>query len=136
MAEAGSLEKFIKTYNKDDVIVEENSRGDEMFLISSGRVVLTTAAPGRNVVLASLGPGEFFGEMSLVDAAPRIATAIADEDNTRLVSLDQQRFIYLVSQQPAFALTVMHELCQRIRNRWELYEKLFSIDPHSNALTD
>jgi hypothetical protein len=37
-------------------------------------------------------------------------------------ALDQAKFLYLVSQQPAFALTIMHTLCQRIRERWKLYE--------------
>jgi CRP/FNR family transcriptional regulator, cyclic AMP receptor protein len=126
MAKTVNLDKFIKVYRKSEIIVEENSKGEEMYIVSSGGVRLTTTAPGREVLLATLGPGDFFGEMSLVDTAPRTATATASEDNTRLVTLDQQRFLYLVSQQPAFALTIMHELCQRIRNRWTLYEKLFA----------
>lgn len=62
--------------------------------------------------------------MALVDAAPRTATAIAEEDHTRLIVLDQSNFLYLISHQPAFALTVMHALCQRIRDRWTLYKGL------------
>ena len=114
--------KFIKSYQKAEVIFEENSLGDEMYEIHSGKVKLSTKAPGQEVDLATLGPGEFFGEMSLVDAAPRTATAISWEDNTRIIALDQGKFLYLVSQQPAFALTIMHALCQRIRERWKLYE--------------
>jgi CRP-like cAMP-binding protein len=79
---------------------------------------------GREVTLATLGSGEFFGEMALVDSSPRTAKAIAAEDNTRLVTLDQDKFLYLVGQQPAFALTIMHELCRRIRERWILYDTL------------
>lgn len=124
MVKTVSLENFIKVYRKSEVIVQENTQGDEMYLISSGKVRLSTMAPGREVELAMLGPGDFFGEMSLVDTDPRNATAIAEEDNTRLVTLDQKRFLYLISQQPAFALRIMHELCQRIRKRWAIYEKL------------
>jgi CRP/FNR family transcriptional regulator, cyclic AMP receptor protein len=136
MVKAVDLEKFIKVYRKSEVIVQENSHGEEMYIISSGQVTLTTTAPGRKVVLATLGPGEFFGEMSLVDTAPRIATATAGEDNTRLVTLDQERFLYLVSQQPAFALTIMRELCRRLRNRWTLFEKLFAENSKSEHFPD
>ena len=66
----------------------------------------------------------FFGEMVLVDNSPRSATAIAEENHTRLVALNQQRFLHLVGQQPAFALTIMHALCMRIRERWELFSDL------------
>ena len=122
MEEVTRFTKFIKVYKKSDVIFEENSLGDEMYVIHSGKVKLSTRAPGREVELATLGPGEFFGEMSLVDAAPRTATATSEEEDTRLIALDQAKFLYLVSQQPAFALTIMHTLCQRIRERWKLYE--------------
>jgi CRP/FNR family cyclic AMP-dependent transcriptional regulator len=122
MEETIRFTKFIKSYKESEIIFEENTLGDEMYVIHSGRVKLSTKAPGREVDLATLGAGEFFGEMSLVDAAPRTATAISLEDNTRLIALDQAKFLYLVSQQPAFALTIMHTLCQRIRERWKLYE--------------
>jgi len=116
--------QFIKVYKKSEVIFEENSLGNDMYVIHSGKVKLSTKAPGSELVLGILGSGEFFGEMALVDNAPRSATAIAEEDNTKLVVLDQSRFLYLVSQQPPFALTIMHGLCQRIRDRWDLYSKL------------
>jgi len=124
MAELTPFKKFIKVYQKSDVIFEENSPGNEMYVIHSGKVKLSTSAPGREAVLATLAPGEFFGEMSLVDAAPRSATATAEEDNTQLIVLDQDKFLYLVTQQPVFALTIMHTLCQRIRERNILYSGL------------
>lgn len=91
-----------------------------------GRIKLITSAPGTNVTLAMLETGEFFGETALCDSAPRTATAIADADDTRLVVLDQDKCLLLVSQQPAFALTIMHVLCKRIRERWSLYDKLLN----------
>lgn len=115
------FEKFIKVYQKSDVIFEEKSPGGEMYIIRSGKVKVSTTTPRGETVLAILGPGEFFGEMALVDAAPRSGTATAEEDNTQLIVLDQEKFLYLIQQQPAFALTIMHTLCQRIRRRDLLY---------------
>jgi len=125
MEDMTSFTKFIRVYQKSDVIFEENSLGNEMYVVHSGKVKVSTKAPGREVDLATLGPGEFFGEMALVDSAPRTATVTSLEDNTRLIALDQDKFLYLVSQQPVFALTIMHALCQRIRERWALYSGMF-----------
>lgn len=129
MSETSPFTKFIRSYRKSEIIFEEKSLGNEMYVIHSGKVKLTTTAPGHEVVLATLGPSEFFGEMSLCDSEPRTATATADEDNTQLIAVDHDKFLYLVSQQPAFALTIMHGLCQRIRERWVLYEKMLTERP-------
>ena len=106
------------------VIFEENSLGTEMFVVQSGKVRLTTNQPGSEVDLGIVGPGEFFGEMALVDRSPRTATATADEDDTKLVVLDEERFLYLAGQQLPFAMTIMQGLCRRIRDRWDLYSKV------------
>jgi len=119
-----SFVKFIRTYRKGEIIFEEGSPGQEMYVIASGAVKVTTTKSGHDTLLARMEAGEFFGEMSLVDAAPRSGTASADEDGTRLVELDLDRFLYLVQQQPVFALTIMHTLCERIRKRDALYLEL------------
>jgi len=115
------LKKFIKVYQKSEIIFEEKSFGEEMYIIHSGKVKITRKKEGQEVVLANLGPGEFFGEMALVDSAPRTGTAIVEDDNTRLITLNQSTFLYLIGQQPAFALTIMHTLCKRMREQLSLY---------------
>jgi CRP/FNR family cyclic AMP-dependent transcriptional regulator len=128
------FKKFLRTYGASEIIFEEGSAGAEMFIVYSGRVQLTTNAPGHEVVLGEVGSGDFFGEMSLVDLSPRTATAKAVEDDTRLVAIDQAKFLYMVGQQPAFALTIMHALCRRIRERWALYDGLLKgINPDTGA---
>ena len=86
-----------------------------MYIIYSGKIKLYTKQPSGRKLLATLGAGDFFGEMALVDDSPRSATAVADEDNTQLVALDQNKFTYLLRHQPDFALVVMGRLCERLR---------------------
>ena len=114
-------QEFTRVYKKSEVIFEEDSRGDEMFVISSGKVRISSDKSGKDRELAILGPGDFFGEMSLVDSDPRSATATAAEKNTQLVVLDKAKFLQMVSQKPDFALTVIETLCHRIREIYKLY---------------
>jgi len=122
--DSAPFKKFIREFRKSDIVFEENTRGNEMYIVHSGKVRLTTTAPGHEVALAEMGQGDFFGEMALCDSAPRTATATVAEDDTRLVVLDRDKFLYLISQQPVFALTIMHTLCQRIRERWNLFDEV------------
>jgi CRP/FNR family cyclic AMP-dependent transcriptional regulator len=111
-----ALPKFRRSYRKSEVIFDEGSTGGEMYLIHSGRVVLTARQnEAEQVALVVLNPGDFFGEMALVDDCPRSATAAAVEDGTELIVMDRARFLFMVRQQPEFALSLMHTLCQRLR---------------------
>ena len=109
------FEKFTKDYRKSEVVFEENSPGDEMYIVHSGSVRLFTRDKGgEEVTLATIGEGGFFGEMTLIDSSPRSATAVAEE-NTRLIALDKPKFVYMIQQQPMFVFTIMGVLCRRIR---------------------
>ena len=108
-------ERFIRAYQPGEVIFREGDVGKEMFVVVSGNVEIYRArADGSIDVLASLGAGEMFGEMALVAEGRRFASARANADETRLVCIDQARFVYLVSQQPAFALSVIRMMSQRL----------------------
>jgi len=115
--EMAGLSKFRQSYQKSEVIFEEGSTGSEMYLIHSGRVLLSIRQDeAREVPLVVLNPGDFFGEMALVDDSPRSATASAVEDHTELIIMDRARFLFMVRQQPEFALSLMHTLCRRLRD--------------------
>ena len=115
--ETGALPKFRQRYGKSEVIFEEGSTGSEMYLIHSGRVLLSVRRnQAKQVPLVVLNPGDFFGEMALVDDSPRSTTASAAEDDTELIVIDRARFLFMVRQQPEFALSLMHTLCRRLRD--------------------
>ena len=114
--ETAALPKFRQKYRKFEVIFEEGSIGSEMYLIHTGRVLLSVRQnETQQVSLVVLKPGDFFGEMGRVDDSPRSATASAVEDGTELIVMDRARFLFMVRQQPEFALSLMHTLCRRLR---------------------
>ncbi len=115
--ETAALPRFRQSYRKSEIIFEEGSTGSEMYLIHSGRVLLSVKRDkAKQVPLIVLNPGDFFGEMALVDDSPRSTSASAVEDDTELIVVDRARFLFMVRQQPEFALSLMHTLCQRLRD--------------------
>lgn len=111
------IEKLLKSYRKAELIFRQNTPGQEMYIIYSGRVdlMLERAEGGGETSLANFGPGDFFGEMALIDGAPRSAAAIAAEDNTRLIVLDRAKLAELFRHQPEVGVLMIETLCRRIR---------------------
>jgi CRP/FNR family transcriptional regulator, cyclic AMP receptor protein len=110
-----AIEKCINEYSVGDVIFEEGSSGRELFVVLDGEVEIAKINGGRKTVIVTLGKGEFFGEMAVIDGSSRSATAIAASAGTRVMRINHARFVYLVSQQPAFALMIMDALSKRLR---------------------
>lgn len=109
-------DKFLKIYQKDEVVFREGDSGSQMYVISGGQVNIIKSVDGEEQFLKSLGPGEIFGEMALIDHLPRAASVIAAEDNTHLLEIDHALFVYLVGQQPAFALIILKAMSHRLRS--------------------
>jgi CRP-like cAMP-binding protein len=110
-----TIEKCINEFGVDDVIFEEGSTGRELFVVLDGEVEIAKIDGARKTSIIKLGKGEFFGEMAVIDGSARSATAIASAPNTKVMRINHARFVYLVSQQPAFALMVMDALSKRLR---------------------
>jgi CRP/FNR family transcriptional regulator, cyclic AMP receptor protein len=110
-----AIEKCINEYDVDDVIFEEGSTGRELFVVLDGKIDIVKLDGASKTVIVTLGKGEFFGEMAVIDGSSRSATAIAAAPNTRVMRINHARFVYLVSQQPAFALMIMDALSKRLR---------------------
>ncbi len=110
-----TIEKCVHEFGVDDVIFAEGSTGRELFVVLEGEVEIAKISGLTKTTIVKLGKGEFFGEMAVIDGSARSATAIAAAPNTRVMKINHARFVYLVSQQPAFALMVMDALSKRLR---------------------
>ena len=110
-----TIEKCITAFGVDDVIFEEGSTGRELFVVLDGEVEIAKMNGASKTSIIKLGKGEFFGEMAVIDGSARSATAIASAPDTKVMRINHARFVYLVSQQPAFALMVMDALSKRLR---------------------
>jgi CRP-like cAMP-binding protein len=91
-------------------ICVEGEPGDVMYVILDGEVEIRVGGH----LLTTIGPGEMFGEMALIDSTARSASAAAKSD-CRLAPVDERRFLFLVQHAPYFALNVMHVLADRLR---------------------
>jgi len=110
-----AIEKCINEFDVGAVIFEEGSTGRELFVVLDGRINIVKLDGATKTLIVTLGKGEFFGEMAVIDGSARSATAIAAAPHTRVMRINHARFVYLVSQQPAFALMVMDALSKRLR---------------------
>ena len=110
-----AIEKCINEYEVSDVIFEEGSVGRELFVVLEGKIDIVKQTSAGRTLIVTLGKGEFFGEMAVIDGSSRSATAIAAAPKTKVMRINHARFVYLVSQQPAFALMIMDALSKRLR---------------------
>jgi CRP/FNR family transcriptional regulator, cyclic AMP receptor protein len=110
-----AIEKCINEFDVGEVIFEEGSTGRDLYVVLDGKVDIAKINGPNKTVIVTLGKGEFFGEMAVIDGSSRSATAISSAPNTRVMRINHARFVYLVSQQPAFALMIMDALSKRLR---------------------
>lgn len=107
-------------------IFQEGDEGREMYIILEGRVMISKFIPGGGEeALAILERGDFFGEMALIDGAPRSADARAHAGTVTVLSLDEGTVQELLSMDAAAALEFLQLLCRLITQRLrEIDEKV------------
>ncbi len=109
-------------------VVYKGDPSGAMYLIASGRVKVHGAtASGDDIILTVLGPGDFFGEMSLLDGEPRSAD-ISTLEPSELLLLEGDALRETISEQPLVAWTLLKILSQRLRDQNERTETLMTRD--------
>ncbi len=108
--------EFFRTENEGQLfeagqtIFVEGEMGAVMYVVLEGEVELRI----NDRVVETLGPSEPFGEMALIDQAPRVATAVA-KTGCRLLVIPENRFLFMVSAMPHFSLQLMRVMAERLR---------------------
>ena len=108
----------VKTVPAGEVVIRQDADPDVMYGILDGELEIRVG----DRVIDTVGPGGIVGELALIDLKPRSATVRALTE-TRLVPIDQRRFLFLVQETPFFALNVMKVMAERIRKLLEATEK-------------
>lgn len=117
-----------KRYDKDDIVVHEDERGDVFCLIREGRVKIAMTSPeGKEIILDSFGPGDFFGEMALLDDEPRSASVVATAD-LEILTIWREDFLKILSHNFSITRKVLAELSRRLRDASSRIESLATMD--------
>ena len=104
-----------RRYPARSVIFEEGVPGDYMYVIKQGQVKISKLSDdGREKILEILGPGDFVGEMALLDGGPRSASVKSTEPCI-LLALSRQDFMALLRENPGISLELIRELTRRLR---------------------
>jgi CRP-like cAMP-binding protein len=118
-----SLEPMRTHFPKNSVIFTEGDLGLAMYVIESGTVEIRKQIGGKETVLATLGKGDFFGEMCMLEEdTPRSATAHAVED-VAAVMIDQSAFTFILKHNPEIAIRMMRKLVLRLEHTTSLLEE-------------
>jgi CRP-like cAMP-binding protein len=120
-AERAELNALLRPKNvpANQTVVWLGEKGDDFFIVHKGRLgVVTSDESGKEVKLATLGVGQFFGEISLLDGGPRTATVRAEEDSS-LLALGREDFLKFLLHHPDAAIHMLTVLGQRQRDTLE-----------------
>ena len=113
---------------RSDILFREGELGDRIYVIGEGKIKLgRSSVDGRENLLAILGPGEMFGELSLFDPGPRTATATAIAE-TQLIALGHEDLDSFLLGRPAVAANLLAALARRLRRTNEALADLVFTD--------
>jgi len=118
----------IRRFRRGETVFHVGDPGDALFIVMSGSIKITLPADsGDEAILATLRPGDFFGELALLDGAPRSATAIAIEATETYV-LPRDRFRDLIATEPVMRDALLATMAAEVRRLTHHVEELNFLD--------
>ena len=134
MFDLPAFKRFQKTYENGQVIITEYERGETFYLIQNGTVQLTKCINDTNKNLDILKPGEFFGEMAILDNSPRSATCLA-KTPLECLEFNKANFEVLIMGNPQLAMILLKLFCKRIYDQRRRFNILV-IDDNQARVAD
>jgi CRP/FNR family cyclic AMP-dependent transcriptional regulator len=117
-----------RSFARNTVVITEGDTSDSLYLILEGRVkVFLTDDHGREVILRTQGPGEYFGEMALMDEGPRSASVMTAEPS-KLCVISRAGFTECLNRHPSIAMALIQHLSRRVRALTENVRGLALLD--------
>ena len=127
------FQRFGKEFKRGDVLFREGEPGTEMYVVQAGKVNITKTVRETEKILATLGAGEFFGEMSILNNKPRSAGAVVAE-NAKLLVIDPKTFEAMIRGNVEIAVRLIKKLSDRLQEADEQIENLLHRDPNSRVV--
>jgi hypothetical protein len=133
MADDPMFQRFGREFPRGAVLFREGEPGKEMFVVHQGRVAITKKVADVEKILSTLGPGEFLGEMAILNNRPRSATATCAEDSKLLV-IDAKTFEAMIRSNAEIAVRLIKKLSDRLAEANEQIENLLLTDAASRVV--
>ncbi len=121
------INQYGKKYASGDYIFQEGDIGEEMFIIHAGKVNITKRTDEGEKILVTLSTGDFFGEMAVIDKAPRSAGAVAEGDTVCIV-LNEELFEQQMQRNAKIVKKILKNMSARLRAMNEQLQNLTSKD--------
>jgi CRP-like cAMP-binding protein len=118
----------LRSFRKGQFVFQQGDPGDALYVVAEGRVKIVTSSPeGDEMLLATLRPPDMFGELAIIDGAPRSASAETVEP-TRLLVMGRRTFFDLVGEHPRLVRAVLEGLASMLRRNLERASDLVFLD--------
>jgi CRP-like cAMP-binding protein len=127
MADDQLFQRFGKEFPAGTVLFREGEPGREMYVVQHGRVTVSKKVGQVEKILSSFGPGEFLGEMSILNNKPRSATATCAE-HSKLLVIDAKTFEAMIRSNAEIAIRMIKKLAARLQESNEQIENLLLAD--------
>ena len=127
------LERFARDFAPGTVLFEEGQPGDYMYVVQTGEVEIRRQVGETERVLAVLPPGEFFGEMAILNGRPRSATAVV-RTRARLIVIEGKTFEAMLRARPEIALRIIKSLANRLESANQHVELLLLPTPEHRVV--
>ena len=133
MADDSLFQRFGRDFPQGTVLFREGEPGHEMFVVQQGRVNVSKKVGDVEKILSSMGPGEFLGEMSILNNRPRSATATCAEASKLLV-IDAKTFEAMIRGNAEIAIRMIKKLADRLAEANDQIENLLFADASSRVV--